>query len=85
VVAKDIEAKRTPEGELPDEADAAVLAEAKRDAWGTPLKYAAGGMGGYAIVSAGRDKQFDTDDDIRMSADDLKTPIPSGEGIQLDD
>ena len=38
--------------------------DAPLDAWGTPLRYTTKGTS-YMVVSAGADKHFDTQDDVR--------------------
>jgi hypothetical protein len=87
-----IEARRGADGTPLPEADATAIVEAATDAWGTPLRYvadeaaaAAGGATAYTIVSAGRDRQFNTDDDIRMSGDELKATLGKGNGIEFGD
>jgi hypothetical protein len=82
-VAAQIEAKRGTDRSLPPDADADAIAGATTDAWGTPYRYEAGGAaGGYALLSAGRDRQFETGDDVRMTADELTVRVPTQEELE---
>jgi len=73
-----------------DATTANALAAKYNDGWGTPLR-AEVAAGVFTIVSAGRDKSFDTQDDLRFNELDLKpaTTQPGGAGgaggISVDD
>ena len=73
-----------------DATTANALAAKYNDGWGTPLR-AEVAAGVFTIVSAGRDKSFDTKDDLRFNELDLKpaTTQPGGTGdggrISVDD
>jgi hypothetical protein len=73
-----------------DATTANALAAKYNDGWGTPLR-AEVAAGVITITSAGRDKSFDTKDDLRFNELDLKpaTTQPGGAGeaggISVDD
>ena len=63
---QDIEAYRQEhDGELPDSEEGQELISNYKDAWGTALRYERTDDD-YDVVSAGRDREFDTPDDISM-------------------
>lgn len=51
---------------LPDEAEGQRLLSGRTDVWGAALRYRRLDANQYAIVSAGPDGQFDTDDDLSL-------------------
>jgi len=60
-----IEEYRQKNDALPDETEAGELIGERKDAWGTPLRYERTDDD-YDVVSAGRDRKFDTPDDISL-------------------
>ena len=63
---QDVEAYRqTHDGELPDSEEGQALISKYKDDWGTALRYERTDDD-YDVVSAGRDQEFDTPDDISM-------------------
>ena len=60
-----------------------VIASAHKDPWGTPLKAEVSSAGVITIITAGRDKKFDTADDVRfdeamLQAAEIPTTVPAG-------
>ena len=73
-------------------AAANTVAAQHNDPWGTPLRAEVAADGSITIMTAGRDKKFDTADDLRFDELALQsaspTTLPSGaggRGIDLDD
>jgi hypothetical protein len=50
------------------------IVDYRNDAWGTPLRYGAGGVS-FEIRSAGSDRQFSTADDLFATQDQM-SPRP---------
>ena len=74
----DLEQQRAQSaGKTLDATTATALAAKYTDGWGTPLR-ADVAAGVVTVISAGRDKSFDTNDDLRFNELDLKpTSMPS--------
>ncbi len=76
LVAYKAQHRRTPTS-LNDlvECDPPILengAEALDDPWGNPYKMEVGSKGRFVVISAGRDGNFDTEDDIRSDGKNYK-------------
>lgn len=65
-----IVASQTQPGTWPGEVEGNAIASRYIDAWQTPLRYKAV-QGAFSIQSAGKDKVFDTQDDLVMSPEAL--------------
>ena len=56
------------------------------DPWGTPFRAMLDTAGGIVVTSAGRDKKFDTNDDLRFDEAQLRTATtPTTQSFELDD
>jgi len=71
-----IDEQRTQSGTTPTTAGANAVAAKFIDPWGTPLR-AEVVSGEITIRSAGRDKSFDTSDDIRFGEAELQATSPT--------
>ena len=70
-----IDQQRTQSGATPTSAAANTIAAKFTDPWGTPFR-AEVSDGVIVIRSAGRDKQFDTTDDLRFTEPELQAGVP---------
>jgi hypothetical protein len=71
-----IEQQRTQTGSVPTSAAANAIAAKFTDPWGMALRAEVSGEE-IIVRSAGRDKKFDTSDDIRFSESELQMTTPS--------
>jgi hypothetical protein len=62
-------------GKTLDTNAASVIASAHKDPWGTPLRAEIAADGTLTIITAGRDKKFDTPDDVRFDKTKLLADI----------
>jgi len=61
-----IQQQQQQAGKTLDTNAASVIASAHKDPWGTPLRAEVAADGTLTIITAGRDKTFDTADDVRF-------------------
>jgi type II secretory pathway pseudopilin PulG len=70
-----IDQQRTRSGQAPTSADADAVAAKFTDPWGTA--YRGEVSDGFIVIrSAGRDKKFDTNDDLRFTEQELQAGVP---------
>jgi type II secretory pathway pseudopilin PulG len=64
-------------GKAIDTNAANLVVSAHKDPWGTPLRAEVAADGGITIITAGRDKKFDTADDVRFDEATLQAVPPT--------
>jgi hypothetical protein len=72
-----IDKQRQANDALPADAEGNRLVQTYKDTWGTPLKYERVGET-FALVSAGKDTKFGTEDDLRFDESNLRAHSATG-------
>jgi hypothetical protein len=84
-----LDQQRKQGGAAIDTTAANAVASKHTDPWGTPLRAEVTANGAITVITAGRDKKFDTADDFRFDEATLQatspTTRPGGSGVKLDD